>query len=282
MSEDELKLYRAMESSSPVKDIGAAISEPNFVKFRASPALNTRNMQELLGQIGDFMRLIGLPATVSMEDLNAYFQAMSHNPAFGLPSTTAGNGTLWLFIIVRALKPALIVESGVHHGSSLFTLKAAAPQAKMFAFDITFAKLLARHESIDYRQYDWGKENIRAEAPSDICFFDDHINNCMRIRQSYDRGFRHVIVDDSPDIGELQHFRFPAVPSVSMIEKGKWVEGDTVEWNWSGRRLRYTFREAETFGAKEVIEASYRLPNLKRWTGLDDSVHYYVRLKAQS
>ena len=65
---------------------------------------------------------------------------------------------------------------------------------------------------------------------------------------------------------------------MSMIENDKWTEGDTAEWNWNGRRLRYTFRMADTFGAKELIEG-HRFPSLKRWTGLDDAFHYYVRLK---
>jgi hypothetical protein len=95
----------------------------------------------------------------------------------------------------------------------------------------------------------------------------------------FERGFRHVIVDDSPDLGEIHDFRLPGVPSISMIENGKWADGDTVEWNWQGRRLRYTFRIADTFGAKDLIEAAYRLPSLKRWTGLEDAFHYYLRLK---
>jgi len=139
--------------------------------------------------------------------------------------------------------------------------------------------LLSRFDGVDYREHDWGVDNVRAESHSDLCFFDDHINNCLRIRQSYDRGFRHVIVDDSPDLGEIHKFRYPAVPTVSMIEKGKWSDGDTVDWNWNGRRLRYTFRIADTFGAKDLVKAVRRFPSIKHLTGMEDAFHYYVRLK---
>jgi len=88
-----------------------------------------------------------------------------------------------------------------------------------------------------------------------------------------------VILDDSPDVGEIHQFRFPAVPSVSMIENNKWSDGDTIEWNWSDRRFRYTFRIADTFGVKDIIKAVYRFPSLKRWRGMEDAFHYYVRLK---
>ena len=64
-----------------------------------------------------------------------------------------------------------------------------------------------------------------------------------------------------------------------MLENNKWADGDTIEWNWNGRRLRYVFRIADTLGAGDLIEASYRFPSLKRWTGMEDALHYYVRVK---
>jgi hypothetical protein len=268
-----------MHSVSLVQDIGIAVPDPPFIKYHTNPGLHARNMEELLRRVREFVTKIGLSPTVSISDLEDCFRAMARNRAFGIPGTTAGNGTIWLFLLARELKPKIIVESGVYYGSSLFTLKQAVPVAKIFAFDVTFANLLTRLEGVDYREHDWGHDNVRAETPSDLCFFDDHINTCLRIRQSYERGFRHLIVDDSPDLGEIHQFRYPAVPTVSMIEENKWSDGDTVEWNWNGRRLRYTFRTADTFGVKELIKAVYRFPTLKHCTGMEDALHYYVQLK---
>lgn len=271
-----------MHSVSLVQDIGISVPEPVFIKYRASPALHSRNLQELLGCVNEFMAKIGLAGTVSTTDLDDYFRSMTFNRAFGILGTTPGNGTIWLFLLARILSPKTIVESGVFCGSSLFTLRNAVPQAKIFAFDISFARLLSRMDQVEYREHDWSMDKVCAENPGDLCFFDDHINNCMRIRQSYERGFRHVVVDDSPDLGEIHQFRYPAVPTMSMIENDKWMEGDTAEWNWNGRRLRYTFRTADTFGAKEIIEEIHRFPSLKRWTGMEDAFHYYVKLKAST
>jgi hypothetical protein len=268
-----------MHTVSLVQDIGPAVLEPSFITYRANSALHARNMEELLAYVRDFTCKIGLTPTVGMNDLDDYFRAMAHNRVFGMPITTPGNGTLWLFLLARQLQPKTIVESGVYRGSSLFTLKQAVPDAKITAFDVTFRNLLSRLKGVDYREHDWGLDNVRAESDTDLCFFDDHINNCLRIRQSYERGFRHVIVDDAPDLGEIHQFRYPAVPAVSMIERGKWSDGDTVEWNWNGRRLRYTFRTADTFGAKELIKATYRIPSIKHLTGMQDAFHYYVQLK---
>jgi len=268
-----------MHSVSLVQDIGSAVLEPPFITYRANPELHARNMEELLRYVREFITKIGLSPTITMDDLDDYFRATARNRAFGIRGTTPGNGTIWLFLLARELQPKMVVESGVYHGSSLFTFRQAVPAAKLFAFDVTFANLLMRLEGIEYRQHDWGRDNVRAESSSDLCFFDDHINNCLRIRQSYERGFRHVVVDDSPDLGEIHQFRYPAVPTVSMIEKNKWSEGDTVEWNWNGRRLRYTFRTADTYDVKDIIKVIYRFPSIKQWTGMEDAFHYYIRLK---
>jgi hypothetical protein len=64
-----------------------------------------------------------------------------------------------------------------------------------------------------------------------------------------------------------------------MIAQDKWRDGDTVEWSWQGRRLRYTFHTAHTFGARELIDHCHPIPALRRWTGLQDSTAYYVKLK---
>lgn len=271
-----------MHSMSLVQDMGMAVPMPAYMKFQAQRGLYTRKMEELLTCVRNFMSTIGSRATAGMNDLDDYFEAMANNRAFGIPGTTHGNGTLWLFMLARELQPKIIVESGVYHGSSLFTFRSAVPQAKIFAFDVNLSTLLSRLDGVDYRQHDWSGDQILAQSPSDLCFFDDHINNCMRARQAYERGFRHIIVDDAPDIGEIHQFRYPAVPSIAMIENDNWADGDTLEWNWNGRRLRYTFRTADTFGAKEIIEAAHRFPSLKRWTGMEDSLHYYVRLKGKA
>ncbi len=272
-------MLAALQAVNLVEDIGVAIPEPPFIKYRANPSLHTRNMSELLVCIRDFFQKIGLSPTVSAADLDDYFQVMAQNRAFGEAGTTPGNGTIWLFLLARELQPKVIVESGTWRGSSLFTLRKAASKAKIFAFDLDFGALISRFEGVEYRQRDWGTDDVRAEGPTDLCFFDDHTNNCRRVRQSYDRGFKHIVLDDSPDLGEINEFRFPAVPSVSMLENNKWSEGDTIEWNWHGRRLRYRFRLEDTYGAKDLIEKVHRFPSLKRWTGMEDAFHYYVRLK---
>ena len=136
-----------------------------------------RNMQELLECVREFTREIGLSGSASMTDLEDYFRAMTNNRAFGIRGTTPGNGTIWLFLLARMLNPKVIVESGVH-GSSLFTLREPFRMRKYSPSMSTSAHcchgwmawIIAEH---------WGTDDVRAQGPSDLCFFDDHINNSM-------------------------------------------------------------------------------------------------------
>lgn len=271
-----------MHSDSRVELVGQAIPMSNFQKYIATPALHRRNLEEMLSFVHDFLAKAGLTNTISMTDLNDYFRTTARNKAFGIPGTSPWT-TPWLFVVARALQPKILVESGTFAGSSLFTFRHAAPLAKMFAFDLDFSKVVTRLDGVEYRQHDWGTDTVRAEGPTDLCYFNDHINNCKRVRECYERGFKHLILDDSPGMGEIHKFRFPAVPTISMIENNKYRDGDTIEWNWFGsgveEHLRYIFRVADTFGAADLIDACYSFPSLKRWIGLEDGWAYYVRLK---
>lgn len=66
-----------MHSVSLVQDIGTAVPEPAFITYRATSALHSRNMQELLDCVHDFTTKIGLSGSASMTDLEDYFRAMT-------------------------------------------------------------------------------------------------------------------------------------------------------------------------------------------------------------
>jgi hypothetical protein len=268
-----------MAAASLVEDLGPVDPNQPAEPYGATAALGMRHSTELLLEVKRFVTEIGLPGTVGLGDIHAYFEVKRQNPGYGQAWTTPGNLSFWLFQIVRALQPQVMVESGVLRGSSLFTLRCASPAAKLYAFDLDFSNLAFRADSIDYRERDWGTDQVRAESVTDLCYFNDHINNCLRIRQCWERGFKHLVLDDSPDLGELQAYRFPAIPTVAMVANDKVRDGDAIDWVWQGRRLRYVFKTEHTFGAKDLIDHCHPIPAVRRWTGLPDSTAYYVKLK---
>jgi hypothetical protein len=217
---------------------------------------------------------------LSADDLDAFARICDRNPAAEEKGSTRTDSLLWLFAFCRCLRPEVIVESGVRAGRSLWTLRNAAPDAVLYAYDIRLDRMAFRDESIRYRETDWSRDEIRAKSEFDLCYFDDHINNCLRIQQARERGFRNLVFDDAPSVMNLGRFRFPGVPTAQMILDDDLEEGDAVVWTRGEETLRYTFSEAHTYGARDLIERIVVLPDLVKYTGRDGSDHLvYVRLK---
>lgn len=217
---------------------------------------------------------------LSAADLEAFAQVAERNPAPEEKGATRANSLLWLFALCRCLRPEIVVESGAFAGRSLWTLRKAAPDALLYAYDVRLDRLAFRDESILYRKMDWSQDDVRAKSDFDLCYFDDHINNCLRIKQAQERGFRNLVFDDAPSVMNLGRFRFPGVPTAQMIMDNDLEEGDAVVWMRGEETLRYTFAEAHTHGVRDLIERIAVLPDFVKYTGRDGSDHFvYVRLK---
>ena len=250
-----------------------------FLRFDAPPAVIDRIVHRLAASVRDFMLASGFADRDYEGDVRDFLSVCETNPALGAARTTAGGSLIWLFVIARALSPRVVVESGVFKGASLYTLHNACPESSVHAFDIDLSSLLYAHSAIHYHEGDWSEAYPTASGPTDLCYFDDHINNCLRVREAYDHGFRHLIIDDSPEIGELHKWRFPGVPTLQMVHEETLAPGEWVEWTWKDRRLRYTYSEADTHGVKDLLDLVVELPSLSSLTGRPTGVQTYVRLK---
>jgi len=250
----------------------------DFFRFNCTPAARDRVIGRLAAKVGEHMDGMGFPSRDYEPVVRSFLESFGDNPAAGSRRTTAVGSLLWLHTIAQALESEVLVESGVYKGASLFTLRAACPDAKVHAFDINLSNLAFHDPTVVYYEGDWSEAFPTAEGPNDLIYFDDHINNCLRIRQAYDQGFRHVIFDDSPDIGELHKWRFPGVPTVQMAYNETILPGESVEWVWKNRKLEYTYDLEHTHGALDVIEEVIELPSLSALTGQRTGVQTYVRL----
>jgi hypothetical protein len=251
----------------------------DFFRFATSQSVRDRVIGRLAGDIGRHMDGMGFPSRDYLQVVRSFLDSFGENPAAGSARTTAVGSLLWLHTIAQALQSEVLVESGVFKGASLYTLRAACPDAKVFAFDIDLSNLTFRDPSIEYHEGDWSEAFPKPSGPNDLIYFDDHINNCLRVRQAYDQGFRHVVFDDSPDIGELHKWRYPGVPTVQMAFNGTIEPGESVAWVWKNRKLEYTYDLEHTHGALDVIEEVVELPSLSALTGQRTGVQTYVRLR---
>ncbi|MCA9618156.1 MAG: hypothetical protein KC731_04020 [Myxococcales bacterium] len=272
-------LNLAQETELSDRDLERIGAEREYFRWRASPEAFERVMGRLGEQIRAFMVECGFEDRDYLPDVRDFFASYKQNPAVGMRRTTAVGSLLWIFVIARAAKPKVAVESGVYKGASLYTLRSAAPDAQLYGFDIDLTNIVFEGAGIQFHEGDWSEAFPKAEGPDDLVYFDDHINNCLRVRQAYDLGFRHLIFDDSPDIGSLHQWRYPGTPTIQMVVNETLEPGEWVEWLWKNKRLRYVYDLAHTHGAADLVEYVGELPSLTHLTGCRTGIQTYVRLK---
>lgn len=190
--------------------------------------------------------------------------------------------SLILYLSARMLNPDLIVESGVYRGASSYFLRAACPKAEIYAFDTNLKNLVYRSSDVNYIEADWMSENIRClPSRKGLLYLDDHQDQSLRILQSHERGFRHLLLDDCWPI-DVPGCGWPPIPTVDMIVDN-WLEiGE--EFNWVENELLWTYKH--THEAELNMQKAYKLignvvewPLLYRETGIaPTSTGKYVEL----
>lgn len=176
-----------------------------------------------------------------------------------------------IFVIPFLLKPDIVVESGVFQGKSSFFLKMGNPNSEMYCFDINFKNLKYRNSKIKYFETNWMEINLQCQSNQiGFCFFDDHVNQALRVIQAYQRGFKYMIFDDSWPL-QIPGCGWPPIPSIDSLlnnefeskEKFKWIEGDKVWICKFDERIKKLCRQA-----KGLIKNAIDLPDFYRQTGI--------------
>ena len=188
-----------------------------------------------------------------------------------------------LYLMARCLAPELIVESGVYKGQSSYFLAAACPSATIHAFDPNLRELGHPTPGVIYHEQDWMNADIRCEpVGANLCFFDDHQSQAQRVIQAHQRGFRHVIVDDSWPIETVTGCGWPPLPSVDMIMSNPLAPGEVVKWVEMGKIWTYVHSEEMIelcARARRMIKAAYEVPSLYRECGIaPTSAYKFVEL----
>lgn len=246
---------------------------------------NSRLKEELTRQLCEFVTEfftgeLGIPLNSDVSrDVEDFHRLRANNPAReATGGATSDVQNLWLHLLVRQLQPTVMVESGTWVGRSLYTLRTAWEAAELHSFDVSYRKLLYESDQVRYHEYDWSKSDVSC-AGVGFGYFDDHINNGRRIREASEKGFRYLVFDQCVSIGTTHYYKYPGLPSALMIGERMLQEGDVLEWEWRGEKLRYEYTQAHTFGAEELIETVKPFPCLSRWFGKRTSDLVYVKLK---
>lgn len=169
----------------------------------------------------------------------------------------------WIYLIAKLFDPKLIVESGVWKGHTSWLLRKACPSSDIHSFDISLAMLECRLGDVSYYAHDWMGNDIVSKLPTDQCslaYFDDHINQCRRVKEAYDMGFKYILFDDNePVIDNKYNVGMPACPTLQLLFSDH-EYGDQITYERKGERHVYEYLEKDVHNAKRYIKNYYILP----------------------
>jgi hypothetical protein len=197
-----------------------------------------------------------------------YMASPFRNPRGG---SRMGN-LLWLNLIAKSFAPDLIVDSGTYTGASAWALARGNPRARIFSFDPDMSRLKLRAANVEYIGKDWTSIGPSTFHGKDtLVYFDDHVDQCRRIEEAFDRGVPTAIFDDDYAINEfapMAHGGF-SLPKVGFLFDDSLSDGEVIRWHEGGKPYDWTVRKPELDRIKAMIRKYERLPNAALPFGID-------------
>lgn len=148
--------------------------------------ITTLRDPELIQALDEFVEL----------NLSEFKQVLNDHPIQipwgGAFSTTEA---FWTYFLVKALKPDMVIESGSYEGYSIYFLLRAAPQAEAHSFDpYNTPKKVG---DFQYHAYDWTEYIFERSLTKAFVFFDDHVHQGNRLKQTKERGIPYALFHDN-------------------------------------------------------------------------------------
>lgn len=113
------------------------------------------------------------------------------------------SGSLALYMFLKKLSPAKIVESGVWRGHTTWLIEQLSPDSQLWCFDPRVSAMKDCFwyisETAKYSSDDFGSVKFRDALSGDgvLAFFDDHQDTMERLGACFARGIRDVVLDDN-------------------------------------------------------------------------------------
>ena len=188
------------------------------------------------------------------------------------------NGALQLFVAMRALKPAFVIESGVFRGLTTWVIRQALPEARIFCHDPDLSGLQYRDPDARYAIADWSSADWSGIDPArTVAFFDDHVAQGRRVVEAHALGLTRLLFDDDAAGHRIHAHGGPAHPTIAMLEAVR-HDPEPIRWRRNGRVFEQAVDDPLAERARACIARSHAFDDLHRATGYSPARLTYVAL----
>ena len=191
----------------------------------------------------------------------------------------------YFYLMLKNLKPELVIESGVYKGQSTWLIESTLPNSKIISININLNSREYISKKAEYRSLDFKFNEFKNLPNNTLVFFDDHVNHLERIKQSNFFGIKNIVLEDNYTSyqGDFQtikqisnDFNFNHKPGFFSLAKTYYKfttiimkkiflskYNSDIDLNHINQRLRDSFQNKETFNyINNLIETYYEFPPL--------------------
>jgi hypothetical protein len=242
------------------------VHDPNY-SYMNDPGLQSLLIEELANIAQPFFSQnfpnLLPPQTESASHIQEFFHLYSTR---SLVDNTGGSGfhnAFWLYLFTKALKPELIIESGVWKGHTTWLFHQANPTAQVIGFDINLKHLEYESDQVTYIQNDWQNHDFsKFNLEKSLIFFDCHINHAQRLLEADQKGFKHLLFDDNPPEHKLYSYGKPGFPTAQMLKNLDSLSKYEISWTYKGQILSREVDALEAKKASQLIKRHIVFPDV--------------------
>ena len=182
------------------------------------------------------------------------------------------NGALQLYVAMRALAPAAVIESGVFRGLTTWVIRQACPEATIHCHDPDLSNLQYRDPRAHYSNADWSTADwSQLDAGTTVAFFDDHVSQARRVVEARRLGLTRLLFDDDAAGHRIHAHGGPAHPTIAMIEAlrdaSRHDAAEPIRWQRNGRSFEQAIDDPLAREAAAGIARAHAFDDLHRATG---------------
>lgn len=202
--------------------------------------------------------------------VHEYCRVFSETPIKDMNSGFGFNEGLFLFCIIKVVKPSLVIESGIMKGFTTYLIDSASEKDCIInCYDISFDNIEYRSKKAKYFNSDINQSPPKIQGHKVLAFWDDHTSQLDRLEFSIRNHIKYNIFDD--DLGFLNFHSdgWPPIPSITMLfeTKKNIVKTNKVNWFSRGRKGKIFVDKFIKNKAIENILVHKKFQNLFHITG---------------
>lgn len=129
--------------------------------------------------------------------MDEFLSLLAARPAVDRDGSMASVGLFAFWHVLRAIKPAIVVECGVHRGLTTWLIEKAVPEAQLVCIDRDLGRLAYRSDRAEYVESGFLDLALDPEGAVALAIFDDHGDALPRVRRCAQAGIMHLLFDDN-------------------------------------------------------------------------------------